>query len=252
MHIPSTYAPYLSGASFSNGLHFALTREVGDWRYRSRARLIAEEFRGKSIVHVGFVDHDPASIMKKRKKGKWLHEQLVAVTTRCVGIDISEEAVRFVRDELHVPDVHCADITAPEVAGILAGTEWDCIFLGEVIEHVPNPIQFLKAMVQNFAACGVRYRSVMLSTPNGLYNERFQHMQQVERINSDHRYLFTPYTLSKVMTEAGLEVTSIRFCRNGMVKWHSVLKNLYYTLFPMLRPTLVAVGIPRHSTQGMS
>lgn len=246
MHIPSTYEPYLTGKAYSNGLRFALAREAGDWQYRSRATLLKDLLRGESVVHVGFVDHDAASITKKRRKGKWLHDQLRAVTARCTGIDINEEAVRFVREELQVPDVHCVDITSPAVAGILAGTDWDTIFLGEVIEHVPNPIGFLQAMLHNFAACGIRYRTVMLSTPNGLSNERWHHMLRVERINSDHRYLFTPYTLSKIMTEAGLNVQSIRFCRNGIVKRRSVLGNLYYTAFPMLRPTLLAVGVPRH------
>ena len=236
--------PYLRGEVFHSGLSFTLEPEAGDYRYRTRSALLTDMLRGKTVVHVGFVDHEVASIDAKRKKGKWLHERLLAVTKRCVGIDINADAIRYVRDTLAVPDVYCADVTSPAIAEVLADVEWDVIFLGEVIEHVPNPLQFLAAMLANFKACGIRYRSVVLSTPNGLYNERFQHMRLTERINSDHRYLFTPYTLSKIMTEAGLEITSIKFCRNGTIKRRSFIKNIYYSLFPMLRSTLLAVGTP--------
>lgn len=236
------YDDYLDGKAFSNGLSFALKRERGDSHYRSRLSMLQEMFAGKNVVHVGFVDHDPISIETKRAKGKWLHEQLRKTAKRCVGIDINEESVRYVRDTIGVPDVYCADVTSPAVADILSGTRWDYIFLGEMIEHVPQPIDFLRAMVANFRDLGIQYGHLMLSTPNGLFNERLYHMRGIERINSDHRYLFTPYTLSKVMTEAGLKVESIRFCRSGVVKKRSVFKNMYYTMFPMLRPNLIAIG----------
>lgn len=243
MKIPAHVLPYLNGADYTNELDFALEREPGDGRYLSRIDMVSELLRGKKVVHVGFVDHDRETVVRKRAKGKWMHDVLTGVCSRCVGIDVNEAAVAFVRDELKIPDVYCADITSPEIAKVLGRTEWDCIFMGELIEHIQNPISFLKSVLDNFAANGVRFKDVILSTPNALYTERNLNCRDIERINSDHRYIYTPYTLSKVMTEAGLKVTSIKFCRNGVVKKHTVMKNLYYARFPMLRPTLLATGI---------
>ena len=223
-----SYNAYLSGERFANDLVFELEYEPGEHAYRGRIAMLCDMFKGKRVIHVGCVDHNIEMISAKIGRRKWLHAELLKVCDRVAGVDINRAGIESIKNELGIDDVHCLDMTSDDL-GLLEGEAWDTILLGELIEHIDNPVQFLTDLRTNTAGL---CENVILTTPNGLHTGSVMNrMAGREGINSDHRYLFTPYTLTKVLSLAGYETTRITTCRNGIVKRRSFLKNAFYNRF---------------------
>lgn len=83
--------------------------------------------------------------------------------------------------------------------------EWDYIVLGEILEHVDNPVEFLEKILKNY---GKNIKNILITVPNILSTGRILEIKKNngEMINSDHRYWFSPYTLLKVTERAGIKI----------------------------------------------
>lgn len=228
--------PYLSGVAFSNGRAFRTERTV----LVSRARLLEREVSGQRVLHVGFADHLPL-IPDKRATGVWLHDILCQAAERCVGIDLDEEVVAHLRD-LGVPDIHAIDLTESSDVARLNGEDFDVVVLGEVLEHIGNPVAFLRAVREGI---GVPEQRIIITVPNAWNLRAMLNLARgIEAINTDHRFWFTPYTLAKVMTDAGWSVDEIVTVTSsesaGSIKGQ--VANRLITRFGLLRPTVVGIG----------
>jgi len=225
---------YFSGNRFRTDYDFHLEPEPEDARFTGRIALLKERLAGLKVLHIGFLDHSIDEVRAKKDNGNWLHSELMSVCKRVAGVDLDPEAVAQVGREFGIGDIFAADITGtlPEE---IASESWDVALVGEVIEHIPNPVSFLTAARPNLARLSKRQ---VFTTPNGLAGgpARFR---TFEKINSDHRYLFTPYTLSKILFEAGYGVERIELCNFSQVKSHRWIKNAYFSRYPLKRSTLV-------------
>jgi 2-polyprenyl-3-methyl-5-hydroxy-6-metoxy-1,4-benzoquinol methylase len=105
-----------------------------------RDRVIINECRGKSVLHVGACD--APFELDKGQSGQLLHQKIRAVASRTVGVDIDGPAIGALR-ELGVDDILQADMTQDLTA--LAGETFDVILCCDVIEHVPSPGLLLQA-----------------------------------------------------------------------------------------------------------
>ncbi len=197
---------YLNGSKFSKGIKFVFAGKESS--VPDRITLIRQITKNKSVIHVGCADHIEL-IEKKRKKNTWLHEILMNNASRCAGIDLNPESISYMKDKLNIPNVHCIDITKDKVPEIL-NSKWDYILLGEVLEHIADPVSFLRSVRDIYR--GVTEK-ILITVPNGFcFNNFMNTFRQRELINSDHKYWFTPFTISKVMAEADLEVDEILLC----------------------------------------
>jgi hypothetical protein len=125
-------------------------------------------------------------------------------------------------------------------SGVFLENRWDYILLAELLEHIDNPIDFLMKIRKKFRS---NVEDIIISVPNGLSLLSFGHLLQgVEIINSDHRYLFTPYTLSKVVVKAGLEVKKIVMCKHGRMRGIGSMLNPYFRMHPLARNTIVMIA----------
>ncbi|MBM4163446.1 MAG: hypothetical protein FJ222_03265 [Lentisphaerae bacterium] len=229
---------YLHGRQYTNSLRARFVLDPRDFIYQTRVHILEDRCRGKHVIHLGFVDHTPQSVDKKLKKNKWLHEALCRVASRCYGLDIDQPGVDYVKNVLGYQDVACLDILKQDCADIFSRT-WDCLLIPDVLEHQNNPVDFLAAFARRFNGVAAE---MIITVPNGFARENHRAVRQnCEVINSDHRYWFTPYTLAKVITAAGLRVKEMRTCRSGTIKSWTVLKNHYYARHPLLRNSIVAV-----------
>lgn len=233
MKIDPASLPFLRGEVFSNNHDFTLIPEPGDENYLGRIDFLCRRLAGKRVIHVGFLDHNLDEVRSKIERRKWLHSELLRVCERVAGIDIDSDAVARVQKELDLPDLYATDVTKP-LPEALSGASWDVVLLGEVIEHIPNPADFLSGLKANAAALDAE---LIVTTPNGLSPAEGD--RYVERINSDHRYIFTPFTLSKVLTEAGFEVERVEFCRAGRVGKSKIIENAKQSREPLKRSCLV-------------
>lgn len=228
---------YLSGEKFSNGRKFSFSFDADDFDYVSRIDLLRDMVREKNIIHLGCVD-EIETIRHRMARGKWLHKELHEVAQRCVGVDINAEGIRYIRDELGFEDMLVADVTAgPE--GDLSQPGWDYFMVPEVLEHIDNPVDFLKKIRTHYQA---NVSQMVITVPNAFTPENLKRARQgVEVINTDHRFWFTPFTLAKVVMQAGYRVNTIRMCRHGKVKKRSLIKNAWYRRHPLARSDIIMV-----------
>lgn len=238
MHLAHECSPYLMGEMFSDELQVSFNYEPNDWKHLPRTDVLRELCRGKRIIHVGCVDHDIPTITKRLKRGEWLHKILCDSAERCYGVDIAEEGIRYIKETLGYSDVAAVDIAHGDV-GALLDERWDCLVVPEVLEHANDPVDFLRRIHARFRS---HAEKVILTVPNALSWWNFKKaIKGVEYINSDHRYWFTPYTLSKIVTVAGFRIEQIVMCTHGPVKRRAFVKNYFYAKHPLMRNDIVTV-----------
>ena len=106
-----------------------------------RISLLEKLAKDKKVIHVGCCDHIPL-IQNKIKNKTWLHSILHNSSKRCVGIDINEDGINYLKDNLGYEDVLCGNIIEEEF-NIIKEEHWDYMIIGEILEHVDNPCLFV-------------------------------------------------------------------------------------------------------------
>lgn len=236
--------PYLRGQSFSNGL--CLRIASAETSPLDRLTVLDSLLANKRVLHVGCCDHVPL-IKQKLAAGTWLHARICRVATSCYGVDTSAEGIGLMRDELGYSEVTCADIVHDEVPAI-EKQEWDYMLLGELLEHLDDPVGFLTAIRQRYQTNIAR---VIITVPNALslLNMRFAFHHQ-ECINTDHRHWFSPYTLGRMLISAGMQPEEFLFCEPfpASSPWYARLtpRNLVVELllhrYPALREGMLMIA----------
>ncbi len=239
---------FLSGSSFSSGLSVKICQK-GD-ALRDRFSIIEEICNGKDIIHLGCVDHIPL-IERKIRDNIWLHARLCACAHRCLGIDINSEGVEYLVTKLGYSETICADITKDNIPDLM-NNQWDYLIVGDILEHVDNPCAFLAAIHKRYSQ---NIGHMIITVPNAFSWQNISHtFSHEECINRDHRYWFTPYTLGKIVAQAGMEVEQFLFCQpfppstiplRKILSWpihpRSLFRHTIFRRYPATRETLVMV-----------
>ena len=221
MKFNSEITEYLTDKKFSP----ALDVSFGNEKYPETPRkdLLIQIVRGKNVIHFGCADHLPL-IEQKRRNGNWLHGLLTQQCQQCVGIDINEEAVQYIRTKIGIDNVF---LPGSEVDGIIFSKQakWDYMILGELIEHVDNPVKFLAGLQKKYGHCT---KKLIITAPN-VYN--LMTIKDIrnnnENINTDHNYWFSPYTLTRVALKAGFKNPELYFAdRVKLPLFMTVVKRL--------------------------
>ncbi|HYG50616.1 MAG TPA: hypothetical protein VD905_06915 [Flavobacteriales bacterium] len=223
MKLAGHVLPYLRGEKFSNGLEI-------DYNYYQtipdRINLLKTLSTGKKIIHLGCLDHMPL-IDAKVKEGKWLHQQLTDVAQQCIGVDINRDTQQYVNEKYNINNIVIADITGEPIPEITA-EKWDYAILGELLEHIDNPVHFLGQIKKNY---GQYVDRLIITVPNAFTVNNFkQATKSKEIINTDHRFWFTPYTLAKVVWHAGMETEEILFANRIPLSTGGLIKKKIYSL----------------------
>ena len=214
---------FLSGARFSNAERFDLGNRG---RALRRVERLVDLCRGQRVLHVGCCDHLDL-IRSKVAQGVYLHQHLCKVAARCVGSDINEQGIALLH-ELGFPEVYRPD-AVPDV-------EYDICLLADVIEHVGDVVAFLKAMHR------YSFKQIVVATPNAFRLRNF--LSSGELINTDHRYWFTPYTLCKVLVDAGYEPQRVELCHSDYLSGKGALAARLLDFMPKYRDTLIVTAAP--------
>jgi hypothetical protein len=204
MKLDASTLPYLTGNKFSNSLSVPLDYHEP---IPNRVNFLKDYTQGKHVIHLGCLDHLPL-IDDKISRGQWLHKVLSENTARCIGIDIDKEAFEHVTHKHGFKNILLGDFTRQKFEEITT-SRWDYAVLGELLEHIDNPVAFLSSIRDNYAG---NLDKIIITVPNAWTQVTMRKAKQsIEIINSDHRYWFTPYTLSKVILQAGMQVEEIFF-----------------------------------------
>jgi hypothetical protein len=197
MKIDPTVLKYLKGEAFQSSLNVEISKEKH--RIISRESAITEIIRNTGVIHIGCSDHIQI-INDKIKNNIWLHKLITENSKRCIGIDIDKESIEFIKNELGYQNVFYGNILTDDFKNITE-SKWDYAVFGEIVEHLDDPVHFLKVFKAKY---GENVSRFIITVPT-IYNKRqFTNMMNYrEVINSDHRFWFTPYTITKVLVSAG-------------------------------------------------
>lgn len=214
---PATH-DYLKGVRFSNGHRFELKDQR---RLTERSTRLIEIVRGRRVLHVGCCDHLDL-IRDKVHKGLYLHQRLCQVGARCVGVDINAKGVQLLH-ELGFPEVFLPDDVPQD--------SYDVCLLADVIEHVGDVVTFLQSMRR------WQFKELVVVTPN-LFRLR-NWLSRGELVNTDHRYWFSPYTLCKVIVDAGYVPTDVELVNGDSGSWRGSALNWLLASAPKWRDALI-------------
>jgi hypothetical protein len=205
MKIEPEVLKYLRGEAFKT----SLLVDIGKSKHKitSREAVITDFIRNKNVIHIGCSDHIPV-IKQKIINNTWLHKLITDNAKTCVGIDIDKESIEFIRRETEYQNVFQGDILSDNLE-VINDNNWDYVVFGEMVEHLDNPVNFLKVFKDRY---GDRVDKFIITVPS-IYNiHQFKNMMNyIEIINSDHRFWFTPYTASKVLVSAGYNPEKITY-----------------------------------------
>lgn len=248
MKINENILPYLHGEKFDPSLKLEISQPENT--IISRFSFIESYCKDKKVIHLGCCDHIPL-IEEKIKNKVWLHKLILDVAKKCIGIDVNQEGVDFLSENLKISDVHCADITSENIKVIKDG-QWDYLIMGEILEHINNPLEFMNKIKSNY---GKNIKKVIITVPNAFAYDNFKFaVKHFELINSDHKYWFTPYTLSKILMNAGYSIDSFHFAQEipskiglrAKLKFFPYIKRKYLyqklKINPALRDTLIVIA----------
>ena len=226
---------YLSGSDFHENLRIKYFFPKPMYRLD----ILLQEAQGKSILHVGCCDHVPL-LPAKIAERSWLHGRLNEVAKFCLGVDIDRSGVDAAIKISNANNIICGDVTDTHLIKEISNSYFDYAIFGEVLEHIDNPVQFLRRFIENY---GRNIRGIIITVPNAFCGGNLLNsLKSKEIINSDHRFFFTPYTLCKVAWMAGLAPQSLQMAMYSKAK---PMKRIILNKFPMLAQNIVYIGKPK-------
>lgn len=201
-----------------------------------RVPYIANLCRGLRVLDIGCLDE---TALEKRNTTEWLHARIGAVACSVIGIDMSDslpaeglttgENASIVKGDGTCPDIPSEDV--------------DIIVAGEFIEHLENPLQFLRNMQAAYPG-----RTLVLSTPNGTsFANALLGLIGREAQHQDHLLTSTYKTLNTLCRRSGSsdwQILPYRFyatemllestgTKRALVKVTEKLIRLVETMFPL-------------------
>jgi hypothetical protein len=196
------FEKYLNGTKFHSNLSIKYDFNL---EVKKRDQFLSEIVKNKKVIHVGCIDHLDI-LEQKVKNGTWLHNILLGSASKCIGVDINQEGVDYVTEQLNIPNIICGDL-ATSIIKEIANENWDYMLIPEVVEHIPNIVGFLSAIQQNYKN---NFDKIVITVPN-LFSYSLFHdaARNIETINTDHRFWFSPFTLQKILSDANFHLEEL-------------------------------------------
>lgn len=196
---------------------------------------ILKKMNARNIVHIGCCGH-LKNIKKQIESNTSLHMALIQNFEKVIGFDINHEAVQFFSkyaDNIYAKDVLTESSDVLQIIHNIFKDEDYVILIPEVLEHTINPVAFLEYINKTY---GGSTKQFMITVPNvygfGRICDALFHNR--ECINMDHKYMFTPTTILKVMCESGITPKELQFM--DLYKYSKIFKK------PICANTLLVVG----------
>jgi hypothetical protein len=166
-----------------------------------RVGYIAGLCRGKRVLDIGCLDE---TALQKQDTEEWLHRRIADVAHDVLGIDSSELLTPGDIETGPTSRIVKGDGTNPDPA-LVDPKDVDVIVAGEFIEHIENPLAFLRCMTERFGG-----RELILSTPNGAaFANALLGSIGREAQHPDHLLTSTYKTLNTLCLRAGCRAWQI-------------------------------------------
>lgn len=184
-----------------------------------RVQFIAGLCRGKRVLDIGCLDE---TALAKQRTDDWLHGQIGNLASDVIGLDMSDR----LPDEGLVTGPNSRILKGNGIepdAKQIKSEAIDMIVAGEFIEHLENPLAFLRSMQERFPG-----RELILSTPNGTsFANALLGIIGREAQHPDHLLTSTYKTLNTLCRKSGAKdwkILPYRFYATEMLLSSSGLK----------------------------
>jgi len=164
----------------------------------TKIRFATERCRGKRVLDLGCVMHDPRAYFRRH----FLHRAISEVAEEAIGLDLHEAGVRHLNDmgyKALVGDAENFDFADP----------FDVIVAGDIIEHLSNLDGFLRSVRRNLKPGGM----LVVQTPNP-WHWRFivKAALRIENpVNEEHTCWFCPRTWRQLVARSGMQLGKIEY-----------------------------------------
>jgi 2-polyprenyl-3-methyl-5-hydroxy-6-metoxy-1,4-benzoquinol methylase len=152
---------------------------------------------GHDVLDIGVVAHT----FERTESPEWKHAVIIRSAKSVVGIDILEEPVNLLREQGY--DIRLVDATGDEDLG----QRFSRIVIGDVIEHVENPVALLKFAKRHLQPDG----KILCSTPNPMFIANiYSGIKTGWYIpNADHTSWISPTMALEIAHRAGVSLSEI-------------------------------------------
>ena len=166
-----------------------------------RLECIEQKARGKVVFDLGALDE--TALESKKERGSWLHARLCGSAKRVVGIDNSALLPTEGLETASNGKIVHADIYDLSPVVEKFGRP-DIVVVGELIEHLPDTLGWLRSVKQNSALTGVE---LIFSTPNACsWHNLLIGLTGRESTHPDHLQIYSYKTLRTLFDRAEIEL----------------------------------------------
>ena len=149
-----------------------------------------------------------------------LHYKIRGVAKRLVGVDLEEEGVRG----FNKIGCECYFTMAEDIGNLKIG-KFDVVFLGDIIEHIPDPSKFILTLHKNLKPNGL----LICTTPNALsYSNSLFVLFNNKITRNQHVAWYCKVTLENLFKLSGFYLHEMHFCNFAKTAHNPVRKIMDY------------------------
>lgn len=167
----------------------------------SRIEMVLDFCHGKTVLDIGAGEHDPAFY----SADSWEHGQIAQVAAKAVAAEIDPVLCEHYNKAGF--DFRCLDATSD----IDLGERFERVFIGDVIEHVNDPVALLRFARRHLTPDG----AILVTTPNPfaprVLRKRADMNTRYVMANLEHTRWVSTSTMHELAIRAGLRLTRLRW-----------------------------------------
>ncbi|QGZ94651.1 class I SAM-dependent methyltransferase [Terricaulis silvestris] len=167
----------------------------------TRMDMILDFCRGQDVLDIGAGEHDVAFYSEEG----WEHGRIVRVAKKAVAVEINPELCAHYKAKGF--DFRCVDATSDADLG----ERFDRVFIGDVIEHVNDPVALLAFTKRHLKPDG----RILLTTPNPFAprfrRHRSERHTRYVMANLEHTRWVSISNMHELAWRAGLQLSALRW-----------------------------------------
>jgi len=204
-------------------------------RLADRDSWICKYCSGKTVLHLGCVDSP--LLEQKAKAGLLLHDKLLKVASRVVGVDLDARGIQALQQIYPHEEFVVANAESIPSSSLNHG-EFDIILAADVIEHVSNPGRLLDSA----SALMRKGTRLIITTPSAFSAKKFfwALLTGREHNHSEHTFYYSPMTVSRLAALHGLRIEDLHTFQWRNPTWKNRMSNAVVSPIVALSRNLTA------------